>query len=556
MFSCYIHVDMYIEETSFTPKSGKVYRSVLLRESYRDGSKVRKRTIANLSNCSAEEIRAIKIALRHKHDLTNLDSLSSSLRCKEGLSVGAIWVVFQMAKRLGIVSALGNDRNGKLALWQVIARVLDQGSRLSAVRLARTHALASVIDLRKGFNEECLYRNLHWLSDNQAEIEKKLFNARPGSSANLFLYDVTSSYLEGQSNELAAWGYNRDGKRGKKQIVIGLLCDDEGCPVSVEVFRGNTTDPTTFASQIRKAASRFGCKNVTFIGDRGMIKSGQMEDLHKHGFHYITAITKKQIETLVRKEVFQLDLFNETICEIEYEMHRYLLRRNPIRAAEIERARKDKRDSIYAFVEKQNEYLKNHPRSKPEVALRRIEAKIVQLQINSWMSVTVEERKLSIDMNEEKLKKESVLDGCYAIKTDLPRDSVNAVTAHKRYKDLALVESAFRTCKTDLGVRPIFVQKEKSTFGHVLVVMLAYMIVRELEKAWSELDITVYEGLNSLFTLCVMEVSVKDGTSFQQIPKPREINRKLLEALNVELPKVLPMNEANVATKKTLARKP
>src|SRR3989475_7936336 len=192
--------------------------------------------------------------------------------------------------------ALGTTRDGKLALWQVIARVIDQGSRLSAVRLAMSHAACDVLGLGP-FDEEALYENLAWLAGIQAAVEDRLFAQRTKTTpVSLFLYDVTSSYLEGTHNELAAFGYNRDGKKGKMQIVIGLLCDEDGHPVSIEVFPGNTTVPHTLASQVAKLKERFGVQAITFVGDRGMIKGRQIEDLVQHGCHYMTAITKPQIE--------------------------------------------------------------------------------------------------------------------------------------------------------------------------------------------------------------------------------------------------------------------
>ena len=203
---------------------------------------------------------------------------------------------------MGIEGALGTSRQGKLALWQVIARVIDQGSRLSAVRLAGSQAACDVLGL-ESFNEDDLYANLDWLAEHQGAIEDRLFRAMAGGcgdSPGLYLYDVTSSYLEGECNELSAFGYNRDGKKGKRQVVIGLLCDGVGRPLSIEVFAGNTQDAATLASQVRKVAERFGGGAVTFVGDRGMIKGKQVEDLAEHGFHYITAITKPQVESLLK----------------------------------------------------------------------------------------------------------------------------------------------------------------------------------------------------------------------------------------------------------------
>ena len=242
---------MYVARARWPSSNGKSYHSIDLRESYREGSPVRKRDIANLTHCDPKEIAAIELALQFKGNLAALGSLDQ-IRLGQGPSVGAVWVVFEVARRLGLQKALGPGFAGQLALWQVVARVLDQGSRLSAVRLAQVHSAATVLGVQRGFDENDLYANLGWLSEQQGRIEDRLFAARGRGTEKpqLFLYDVTSSYLEGQDNAYGAYGYNREGKKGKKQIVIGLLCDPQGEPVSTEVFRGNTQDPQTFAAQV------------------------------------------------------------------------------------------------------------------------------------------------------------------------------------------------------------------------------------------------------------------------------------------------------------------
>jgi hypothetical protein len=177
---------------------------------------------------------------------------------RQGLSVGAVVCLEKIADRLGIKEALGDSREGKLALWQVIARIVGGGSRLQAVRLGRTHAVCDVLGL-EAFTEDHLYENLDWLDQHQESIEKKLYRYRHGEEpTDFFLYDVTSSYLEGQCNDYAAFGYNRDGKKGKMQVVLGLLCDQEGIPVSCQVYEGNRNDTTTYADQVQKVLKRFG----------------------------------------------------------------------------------------------------------------------------------------------------------------------------------------------------------------------------------------------------------------------------------------------------------
>jgi len=542
---------MYVD--TWTSKNGK-YTRHLLRQSFREGRKIKHRTIANISHCSDEEIAAIRLALKHKDNLSSLGSINDSVTLKQGVSVGAMWLVYAMAKELGIAAALGPSRQGKLALWQVIARVIDQGSRLSAVRLACCHAACEALGLG-AFNEDDLYRNLDWLCKNQAAIEDRLFRKLHGRrEPGLYLYDVTSSYFEGEHNALAAFGYNRDGKKGKRQIVIGLLCNEDGAPLSIEVFAGNTNDPATVASQVCKVAERFGGGEVTFVGDRGMLKSRQVEDVQQHGLHYITAITKPQIEVLLRQGVIQMGLFDQDLAEVAPDGGvRYVLRRNPERAAQVQASRDDKLAGLRAFARKQNRYLAEHPRAQVAVALRKVTERCEALKLFSWATVGAAGREISIAIDDDALHAASKLDGCYVLKTDLSPEAASKETVHDRYKDLTLVEQAFRTSKTvQLEMRPIHVRLESRTRGHAFVVMLAYRIVQELARLWRNIDLTVEEGINELSTLCATEIWVGGKHNCNKIPDPRDTLRKLLDAARVKLPKVLPPRTQNVATRKKL----
>ncbi len=544
---------MYVSRASWPSSNGKTYPSVYLRESYRDGDRVRKRSIANLTHCDPQEIAAIELALQFKGNLAVLGSLDK-IQLIQGPSVGAVWTACEMARRLGIDQALGTGFAPQLALWQVLARVLEQGSRLSAVRLAQTHAACDVLGIRRGFDENDLYANLTWLSEHQEAIEKRLFAARRGQrKPELFLYDVTSSYLEGEDNAYGDYGYPRDGKKGKKQIVIGLLCDEEGEPVSTQVFRGNTQDTKTFAAQVTKARERFGCERVTFVGDRGMIKSGQVEELSQVGFHYITAITKPQIDTLIAARLIQMELFAAEICEVQQEGVRYVLRRNPIRAEQLAASRADKQARVEQLQQDRSRYLAEHPRAKVATAEKAVRAKIARLKIHAWLQVEAEERRVKLTVNQPALEEAARLDGCYVIKTDLPESAASKQEVHDRYKDLAQVEQAFRTCKTThLEIRPINVRTAEHTRGHVFAVMLAYLIRRALSRAWAALDVTVEEGLHQLQMLCSTQVKVQGGGSCLRIPTPGPAAAALLEALKIRLPEALPHTDTSVVTRKKL----
>jgi hypothetical protein len=536
--------------------NGKTYTSHLLRHAYRDHGKVRHRTIANLTGYPVAEIAAIRLALEHQGDLAHLASLRENLVLKQGLSVGAVFTLDAVAKRLGLHHALGHSQEAKCALWQVLARVIDQGSRLSAVRLAASHAACDVLGL-DAFDEDDLYANLDWLHEHQETIENRLFRQRhPDGKAKLFLYDVTSSYLEGTDNELAAFGYNRDGKHGKLQIVVGLLCDEQGWPLSVEVFAGNTVDTSTFASQVRKVGVRFGGGTVTLVGDRGMIKGPQIDLLEatEGEFHYITAITKPQIESLLKTGQLQMQLFDEQLAEVTdvEDGLRYVLRRNPQRAAEVAAGRQDKLRVVEKLVAQQNAYLAEHPRAAVASAIERVRKKIEQLRLSACFSVSNVERKLTLPCDETAWRELSKLDGCYCLKTDLKEADASKELVHDRYKSLAEVEWAFRTSKSTLNLRPVYVRKESRTRGHVFVVMLAYQILKELAACWRELDMTPSEGVKELASLCMTEVTIKNQATINQVPVPRESVQQLLAAVGVEIPRALPYSGTKVYTKKKL----
>ena len=542
---------MHIDDQTYQ-RNGKTYRRALLRNSYRKNGKVIHDTIANLSMCSEEEIEVMKFALKNKKNLSALKIPGEKVQTRQGMRVGAVWLLYQLAKKLGIEKALGRADQAKLTLWMIISAAIGCVSRLSATRLAQSHAACDILRI-DGFCEDDLYHALDWLNENQKKIEDRLFKDRyQNKIPNLFLYDVTSSYLEGDKNELAEYGYNRDGKKGKKQIVIGLLTDDEGYPVSCEVFQGNTKDTETFKNQIDKLAQRFGIEKVTLVGDRGMIKSAQISELSAEDFNYITALTKPQIEKLLKDDVFQMALFDKDIYEVIDDNIRYVLRCNPIRVAEIRENRQSKLKAVEKRCAKKTQYLAQHPRAQVSAAKREIKEFIDRLKIGKWVKVRARSRSFSIQIDNEELKKIEKLDGCYAIKTNLLDADVSKDTIHDRYKSLAEVEWAFRTMKTTLlHLRGIYVRKAERTRAHVFSIMLAYMIAYELRRLWQEIEVTIEEGIEELSSLCATEVVI-GNLSIQTIPQPRPIGKMLLEKADITLPEAIPSKKAVVFTRKKL----
>lgn len=548
---------MYVD--TCTTNGGKSVRH-LLRTSYREGGRVKHKTVANLSNCSDKEIAAIRLALKHKDQLEGLLDGDANVQLKQGARFGDIYTVVKKAGELGIVRALGDSPDAKLALWQIVARVVEQGSRLSAVRLAANSAAVDILDL-PGFCEDDLYANLAWLADEQPEIEQRLLEFRrpPADGDDYYLYDVTSCYLEGTQNHFAAFGYNRDKKKGKMQIVIGLLCDGDGVPVAIEVFAGNSRDTATVSSQLRKLAGRFAAGSIVLVGDRGMLKGPQITELQSDEFNYnyITAISKPEIDTLLHRGLLQMELFESNLAEVVDGQTRYILRCNPMRRDEVRATRSSKLDAVRALIEAQNEYLAGHRRAQAAVARRKVAEKIEKLRLHGFVSVADtpdNPRELLLEIDEDARAEAEKLDGCYVIKTDVEAARAPKERVHERYKDLAEVEWAFRTAKKSfLETQPVYVRREKSTRGHVLVVMLAYMIVQALSRDWAEFDLTVEEGLASLATLCTMHLTVASTTTCNKIPEPNDLNRRLLDKANVTIPAALPHRNVRVATRKKLA---
>lgn len=525
---------MYIQRIHKKTKK-KTYTSVYLVENYREGKKVKHRLISNLSKWPEQLIEDFDKVLKGEK-ITTLADLDFSA----GKSFGAIKTISEIAKRLGIKQALGASRQAKLALFQIAGRIVTQGSRnYLANSWTNLQAIDEVFKVQEVTNKD-LYENLNWLCENQSKIEQKIFDHRNRGKTlkTVYLYDVTSSYLEGDKNELAAYGYNRDKKKGKKQIVIGLLTDNEGYPVSVEVFKGNTHDTQTVSNQLEKLKSTFGVERVVFVGDKGMVKSGQIEEVtsDKFKWNYLTTITKEQIRKLIKEDVIQLDLFAEKIVEVEQDHTRYILRRNPERAKALQENRQSKTEKVKQLASQQNTYLKEHPKAQTKVALGKVEDKIARFKLKNIVKAELDDRTIHIRIDEQQQVKAAELDGCYVVKTDVPSDELDAQRAHDRYKDLAKVEFAFRTFKTTLEeIRPVFVRKEENTRGHVFVVMLAYMIVKYITEALSKENFSRKYIFESLDKINYAQFSY-EGKTINMAPKkllPHQ--QKIIETLKIKL---------------------
>jgi transposase len=516
--------------------------AILLRESFRLDGRVHKRTLANLSHWDPPRLEALRRALRGDFDHLAAEPTS-------GPVFGLLSALKDVADQLGLSAALGKSRLAKLALFLVLARVAHQGSRLSAVRWAQDHAVAEILGL-PAFDEDDLYAALDDLCARQEAIEQALYRRylqQHGAPPSLFLYDVTSSYLEGQHNALADYGYNRDGKSGKLQIVFGLLTDCDGEPLAVRVFAGNTGDPATVAEQVRLVKEQFGVQELVFVGDRGMVKSKGKQALHEAGLRYISALTDPQIRRLLREGTLQLGLFHEQVGEVEADGLRYLLRKNEAEAARVRHRLEDKLAKLRRKVEERNERVRQSPRCRPEAGPRCLQTWVARHKLTGLVSLRLEGRTIHLDCDPAALDRAMDLAGCYVVVTDVAAERLSGQQVHDRYVGLQKVERDFRQMKTGLlEVRPIWVRKESRTRGHVFCCMLALKLSRELERrlqaAFGTTDAnphatTLPDALAALSRLCLLHYQVDEKTTLTRLPQPDAHQSEIIQALRVALPK-------------------
>ncbi len=511
--------------------------AILLRESYREGGKVCTRTIANLTNWSAEQITAMERLVKGEFDDWSGEMTSGEI-------FGVLFALKHLADQVGITRVLGTAPESKLNLFLILARIAHGGSRLSAVRWAQQHAVASVLGV-DDFDENDLYAALDWLASQQERIERELYQAyvkQQGQPPVLVLYDVTSSYFEGECNELGRYGYNRDGKRGKQQIVIGLLTAEDGEPLAVRVFEGNTADPTTVASQITILKEQFGLAEVVLVGDRGMIKAKGKAALSAQGFRYIDA----QVRTFLKQGVLQTDLFDAHLCEVEHGDKRLIVRRNDTVRVREERRRDDKLTQLQAKITARNAFVKDSTRASAATGLAALQNWAKRHKLSGFVTLTLEERVIVWSIDEEAKAQDALLDGCYLLETNVPVDMMDAKTVDARYRDLQKVERNFRTVKTAfLEIRPIFLRKAERTKAHVFVAMLALKITRQFEAGLrqafgttesSSTAITSDDALLALGRLTYLYSTDRNGQRHTHLPRPDEQQAQILGAIGLAFP--------------------
>lgn len=463
--------------------------AVLLRESYREGGKVKKRTLANLSKLPLDQVELIRQVLKGQR-LAPIDQLFEVTRSRHH---GHVEAVLRAIKKLKLDKLIAprHSRQRDLVLAMIVARLLDPASKLATVRSWQTTTLPEILGVEDADEDE-LYEAMDWLLGRQQRIEKKLA-ARHLEEGGLALFDLTSSYFEGRCCPLAARGHNRDGKRGKLQVNYGLLTDGEGRPVAISVFEGNTNDAKTLLPQVDKIQQDFQIKQIVIVGDRGMISQKQIDALKdKDGVSWITALNAATLRRLVDQSAIQLGLFDErNLFEFEHQEfpgERLIACRNP----ELADRRVRKRQSLLEATVKELDKVATmvsggRLAGKGKIGVR-VGRVINKYKMAKHFRVTIEEESFAYTICEESVRAEAALDGIYVIRTAVKRELLDDEKTVLAYKSLSAVEQAFRQFKgLDLLVRPIHHRLEERVRAHLLICMLAYYVQWHLIAAWRPL---------------------------------------------------------------------
>jgi len=470
--------------------------AILLRSASRQGSKVVKHTLANLSHWPPAQVELLRRVLKGE----TLLPAAEALQIQRSLPHGHVAATLGTLRALGLEQLLAHKPSPErdLVVAMIVARILAPGSKLATARCLAEHtatsSLGAVLDLQD-VDEDQLYKALDWLLARQARLEDKLARRHLGEGS-LVLYDLTSTYFEGRHCPLARFGHSRDERSGNLQIVFGLLTSQDGCPLAVEVFEGNTADPKTVAAQVHKLRQHFGLKQVVLVGDRGMLTSARIrEDLEtEEGLQWITALRSAQIQRLATDGQLQLSLFDQRdLAEIQhpaYPQERLIACRNPLLAEE----RKRKREELLAATEKQLDKLvaatqrKRRPlRGRKEIGLAA--GKVLgRYKVGKHFQLTIEEDCFGWQRKPANIEREAALDGIYVIRTSVPAQALHDAQVVECYKGLSSVERAFRSMKSvDLKVRPIYHHQADRVRAHVLLCMLAYYVEWHMRRGLAPL---------------------------------------------------------------------
>src|SRR3990167_4954759 len=463
--------------------------AILLREGYREGGQVKNRTLTNLSKWPPQKVDLLRRLLRDE-PLAPAEALFDVVASFHHGHVQAVRTTMQ---RLGFDALIASrpSRERDLVVAMVAARILEPDSKLATTRWWHTTTLPADLGLSDA-DEDTLYEAMDGLLERQDRIEQKLA-ARHLRAGGFVLYDLTSSYFEGTTCPLAAFGHNRDGKKGKLQVNYGLLADARGCPVAVSVFKGNTGDPPTLLPEVRRVRERFGVEQLVVVGDRGMISQTQISALQAlAGVDWLTALKTGAIRDLVADGHMQLGLFDERnlfeLAHPDFPGERLVACRNP----ELAKLRAHKRQALLAATVKELEKVRGMVargtlKGRDAIGVR-IGKVVNKYKVAKHVKLEIQDEGLEFQLDEQRIAAEAALDGIYVIRTSVPAGRLDAADAVRHYKRLSDVERAFRSLKTiDLKVRPIHHRLEPRVRAHIFLCMLAYYVEWHLREAWRPL---------------------------------------------------------------------
>ncbi len=465
--------------------------AVLLREAWREGKRIRKRTIANLTDWPPEQVEALRRVLKGDR----LMAADDALTIERSLPHGHVHAVLQTIGRLGLDKVISSRRcrERDLVVAMIAEQLIAPCSKLAATRLWQTTTLAEELSVADADADE-LYAALDWLHSRQEAIEKKLAGKHLGEGSTV-LYDVSSSYYEGRTCSLVRHGHNRDRKKGRPIVVYGVMTDGDGRPVAVQVYPGNTSDSKTVPDQVEKLRERFGLTEVMLVGDRGMLTRTQIAHLREYpGLRWISALRSGEIRDLAERSDLQMSLFDQrNLAEIEsteYPGERLIACLNPYLAEE----RRRKREELLAATEQDLGRIAREvarrtrtPLDRTQIALK--VGKVIQrYKMSKHFQLEIGDGEFRWRRDEESIAREAALDGVYVLRTNAPAESLSAPDVVRRYKSLSQVEHLFRTLKSiDLQVRPIRHHREERVRAHILLCMLAYYVEWHMRRALSPL---------------------------------------------------------------------
>jgi len=569
---------MYLQFNKSKGKNGKIYQTVLLCRKYRDKESRFPKTevIMNLSKLGLDNktITALKTSI---NKIKGVLVDSEDIKIKKTIDFGFVRLLLIIMDRLRITETLDKAYGAKANIIKlmIIGKIVTKGSKLHIFNwIKRNNYLAEQLNIdKKNLKLDDLYFELGELSRLQPKIEKKWNVYHKNRHGNIYLYDITSSYFEGNQNALSAFGYNRDGKKGKKQITIGLITDSNGFPLKIEVFKGNEVDHKTVNGQLKDLKEQFGAESIILIGDRGMRIRLNLEELsedERQNIYYISALSSSEIRALINDKVIQLELFSKELVEIEDGATRYILCNNPVLEKEKSQTRealKSRFEQDIRFVKKswdkrrnQNldnlEKIKQGHKNKKLVTVftnkklddykYRARKALQRYKMSKFYTITISNDEFKIDYELEKYQDQKSLDGKYVIESTVSKEEMTTKQVREKYKELQNVEHAFRDIKTDkLNIRPIFHVNEAQTRGHVFVCMFSYAIVKELEtfiypwlKTYNKKNnckLSYHDITDEMNNIKVSEFELGHNIKKIMTPKLNDIQTEVVKLFNIKI---------------------